>query len=667
MKSWWFIWLFLPNLTLAQDLPALDDSQLEAIAERNDREEASGSAVDPFIQKIYLNEAGKMELQEIPWLNPRQIDQFLLYRERLGRLVSIYELQAIPGWDISLIKKLQPFISLDWKGEIKTTLRERLHNGQRLAYIRAGRVIESAAGFLRPDSAGFMGSPYQVQVRYGYNYRNKLGWGISAVNQTGESFGFQNAKKGFDQLGLHFFVRDIKHMRILALGNFKINFGQGLICWQGVGFSKSGDVMAIKREAPIIQPSVSGAENGFFTGVAIAFQKKKWEFGVFAAKNRKDANMESDTVRSVLFSGLHRTAAEIEKKGNLLVLSAGIQAGFGNKSVSVHFNALAEKWNHPIFKRPAPYNLFAPSGSLFVNEGVDFAFTYRNMHVFGEVALNERNALASLTGIMISLDKRVSMAILARKISPSYYAWNGNAFTENSFPTNETGLYSSISMVVSKKITVNTYLDLFQIPWLKFRQDSPGSGRSSFIQLIYTPEKSFQFYIRFRTELTYQNKNPSLYTNETERRVQNYIRAHLNFKLNEKQSFQCRMEATNVNYNMHGMIFYVELKQQFKLFPLRTDIRIQYTSTDDYSSRLYTYESDLPYTYSVFPQYGNYIRYYLNISIPLPQIAKMKNSFSLYIKASQNFKLDEKPYGTGLSAIEGFSKTNVVAQVIYRK
>lgn len=667
MKWGWTICLFLSTPLWAQDEPVVSESQLEATAERNDQEESSNSLIDPFIQKIYINEAGKSELQEIPGLSAWQIEQLLRYRDRLGKLVSVYELQAIPGWDLGTIKKMQPFISLEWKGQMRRTLKERLHHGQQLAYIRFGRTLEKAAGFSSRDSSGFLGSPYQLQLRYGYNYRSKFGWGFSAVNQAGETFGFLNGKTGFDRVGAHLYVRDIGTIRMLALGNFKINFGQGLICWQGTGFSKSAEVIAVKREAPVIQPSVSGGETGYFTGAAIAFEKKKWELAVFGSRNRKDANLESDTVRSVLYSGLHRTAGEIRKRGNLLILAGGLQAGYSDKSFSVHYNALAEKWDHILKKKATPYNLYAPTGALFFNHSVDYSFTFRNMHVFGELASNERKAMAAISGLMISLEKRVSMAFIARYISASYYSWNGNAFVENSFPTNEKGVYGAISIAVSNKITLSSYLDVFSFPWLKFGEDRPGSGRSSFWQLSYSPDKMFQCYFRFRTEWSTNKKVTSIASGNNNYRVQHFFRAHAAMKINDKQSFQCRIEATNVNNELHGMIFYVGLKQQFTSIPVKADCRLQYTACDEYASRIYAYESDLPYSYSVLPFYGNYIRYYLNVSFRFPKSSRKLTPFSLYFKWSQNFRLNDKPFATGINAVDNFSKTNVVAQVIYRK
>jgi hypothetical protein len=47
---------------------------------------------------LNLNTADEAELSEFFFLTPLQIQNFLQYRKRLGELLSVYELQAVPGW-----------------------------------------------------------------------------------------------------------------------------------------------------------------------------------------------------------------------------------------------------------------------------------------------------------------------------------------------------------------------------------------------------------------------------------------------------------------------------------------------------------------------------------------------------------------------------------------
>ncbi len=54
---------------------------------------------------LRLNMATAADLQSLQLLHPWQIRSLLLYRKTFGKLLSIYELQAVPGWDHETILK----------------------------------------------------------------------------------------------------------------------------------------------------------------------------------------------------------------------------------------------------------------------------------------------------------------------------------------------------------------------------------------------------------------------------------------------------------------------------------------------------------------------------------------------------------------------------------
>ena len=65
-----------------------------------------------YTNPLNLNKATKAELASLYILTPAQINSFFTYRESVGTLISIYELQAIPDFDIPTIHDLLPFVSV---------------------------------------------------------------------------------------------------------------------------------------------------------------------------------------------------------------------------------------------------------------------------------------------------------------------------------------------------------------------------------------------------------------------------------------------------------------------------------------------------------------------------------------------------------------------------
>src|SRR5882672_3951750 len=100
----------------AQDIPPVPEQQIEDLtsAEESETEDDSYFLLLDQYKKhpIDLNTAENTELKELSLLNALQIESLISYRELLGKLISIYELQAIPYWDPATIRKLLPFVRI---------------------------------------------------------------------------------------------------------------------------------------------------------------------------------------------------------------------------------------------------------------------------------------------------------------------------------------------------------------------------------------------------------------------------------------------------------------------------------------------------------------------------------------------------------------------------
>ncbi len=168
-------------------------------------------------------------------LSPIQISNLISYRNLLGKFINIYELQAIPGWDVTLIKLIRPYVTVNTKADVFNSIGSRLKNGENTLLVRGTQVLEKSRGYLIDSSVAtnfYPGSPQKILVRYKYIFKNLLQYGITAEKDAGEQF-FKGAQKnGFDFYSAHFFVRNLGIIKSLAIGDFTVNLGQGLTQWQ---------------------------------------------------------------------------------------------------------------------------------------------------------------------------------------------------------------------------------------------------------------------------------------------------------------------------------------------------------------------------------------------------------------------------------------------------
>ena len=130
-------------------------------------------------------------------------------------------------------------------------------------------------------------------------------------------------------------------------------------------------------------------------------------------------------------------------------------------------NGVAYNFSLPVQKRNEPYNLFAISGRDWNNFSIDYSYTHRNLHFFGEVAADKNLNKAILNGLLISVDPHVDLSFMQRAIDKRYQAVYGNAFTENTYPTNENGIYAGISLKPMSGWRLDMYADLYRFPWLQ--------------------------------------------------------------------------------------------------------------------------------------------------------------------------------------------------------
>lgn len=608
--------------------------QLEDLAAANDGETED----DTYIQQlqewkkhpINLNDADESDLQNFLFLKPLQIRSFITYRSLLGKFISIYELQAIPFWDVETILRIKQFVFVGSELSMHEDMVQRFSKGQKSVLLRVSEVLEKSKGFIAFDSMGpkYLGSRQHLVFRYKYQYKNLLQYGIVGDKDAGEQFFKGSQKQGFDFYSFHLFARNIGVIKRLALGDFTVNLGQGLISWQTLAFNKGADVTAIKRQADVLRPYNSSGEFNFHRGVGITIQKDNWQATGFVSYKKLSANSVTDTlvfddyVSSIQNSGYHRTAAELADKNSISQLAFGGNLSYNKNSLHIGLNTIHYGFSKSLQKDPYPYNIFNFSGKRLANYSVDYSYTYRNMHIFGEMASDNNGHVAMVNGLLASLDAKVDVSILYRNISRSYASLYANAFTESTFPINEDGFFMGVSLHPQPTIRLDAYADVFSFPWLRYRTDRPSTGSEYFVQLAWQPTKQLQIYTRFRNESKAINlSNTNLPAHITVNRPKQNWRTHLAYRLSPDITLNTRVEALWFDKQSDapetGFLGFVELGYNPTSKPYGGNIRLQYFESDSYDSRLYAFESDILYSYSIPPSFLKGYRYYINLNYDL--------------------------------------------------
>ena len=200
---------------------------------------------------------------------------------------------------------------------------------------------------------------------------------------------------------------------------------------------------------------------------------------------------------------------------------------------------------------------------------------------------------------------------------------------------------------------------------MKYLVDAPGYGKDFLAQLTYVPGKEVELYTRYRNESkSVNNTSNGLATNFVVTIPRKDWRTQITYKINSSFTLRTRVEMVwydkkKEEDHTNGFLFFIDFLYKPLLKPYSGNLRLQYFETDDYSSRIYAYENDVLYSFSIPVLSGKGFHYYININYDL------NKRFSFWVKWSQAIYPGEKSIGSGLDEITGNKKTEIKLQAVW--
>lgn len=623
---------------------------------------------------LNLNSATDEQLRSMGLLNDSQIASLLEYRQKKGNFETIYELKDIPGFDYLIAYQLQMFFYVGKVTEKqKLEIKPMLSRGRHDVITRYSRILEEQNGFIDTTDSRYKGSRDKLYLRYRYTYRNVLSYGFLGEKDAGEEFLKGSNKAGFDFYSAHVFLKTEGIVKAVALGDYHLEFGQGLTLWSGLGFGKSVDAMGTQKGARGLRPNTSANENLFFRGGAIALQPiDPLTITLFYSHKKLDAGLETDTLNaeetyftSIQESGLHRTENEIGKENSISEQIMGGNAKFNHKRLSIGATAYYTSFDKPLFKQGQLYQIYDFQGKENINAGLDFSYHLNKVGFFGEAAISKNQAIAGIAGIVADVHPRIKMTLLYRYYSPEYQVFYATPFAEASGAHNEEGLYLGLRLYVGKSSSINAYYDLFSFPWMRFRIDGPSHGNEFMVDYSKQIQRDFKFYVRLKSETKMLNQSSETNIINILQPVQKQS-LRLNFAYNPQSNIrlQTRVEAVKYQHQpdeaKFGYLFFQDVKYRPNDKPFDISFRYALFNTDTYDTRIYAYESDVLYKFSIPGYYYQGQRYYLMFHWDVTQ------RIDFWMRFSQTAYFDRNTIGSGQDEIDGNKKSEITAQMRFK-
>ena len=348
---------------------------------------------------------------------------------------------------------------------------------------------------------------------------------------------------------------------------------------------------------------------------------KHFTFDVFYSYRKLDASITptdtlTDEILITSFSqdGFHRTQSELDKKNRIKNSLYGGHINYRITNLEIGITAFHGQYSSSIERKDSPYNQFDPSGNEFNNVGINYNYNFRNLLFFGETARSGNNAYATINGVLLSLDPRASLSVLYRNYGRKYQNIYGNAFRESD-NANEKGVYMGLALTPAKGISLNSYVDFFQFPWLRYQVDGPSTGNEWLSQLTWTPTKSSTFYIRYKEQQKQENQNSEKRIDNLVVAKQNNLRVNASYKISPSFTLQSRIEfnirkTENIPVE-NGVVLFQDIQYNKLGSPFAISLRYVNFDTETYDTRIYAYESDIPGIFSIPSYYYQGRRFYI--------------------------------------------------------
>jgi hypothetical protein len=142
--------------------------------------------------------------------------------------------------------------------------------------------------------------------------------------------------------------------------------------------------------------------------------------------------------------------------------------------------------------------------------------------------------------------------------------------------------------------------------------------------------------------------------------LSNY-RLHFAYKVTNEIQLKSRVEFTRYNLGEgqceNGLLIYQDISYKKLSFPLSLSIRYAIFDTDGFNSRIYAYENDVLYAFSIPAFNGRGTRFYITSKYHISR------GVDLWLRFAQSYHTDRTTIGSGRDEINGNTRSEIKAQL----
>ncbi len=543
-----------------------------------------------------LNVATREDLQRLPFLTAQQIEDIQAYIYRYGMMRSLGELAMIPSIDWHQRRLLAYFVEA---GPVKQRSFPSLKTV--LKYGKQEWVGMAKVPFYdrKGDKNGYLGYKYKHWLRYQFRYGDYVKMGFLGTQDAGEPFFAGANKMGYDFYSFYLQIRKWGRLKNLTLGRYRLHEGMGLILNNDFSFGKLAVLSSLGRNSNTIRVHSSRLSDNYLQGMAATVQVlPHLDVTGFISYRTIDATLKDGGIKTIVTTGLHRTAKEMEKKNATSTFLVGGNLNYKYQGFHVGTTAFYTSFSKPLLPdKKQVYKRFAPTGNRFWNASIDYGYLSHRWLLQGETATGDCGVVATVNTLSYLFSENFSLMGLYRFYPYRYYSLYANSFSESSDVQDEQGVYGGVNWSPSSRWNVTGYMDFAYFVWPKYGTNKTTQCWDGLLNVTFRPHEALVLGGRYR----YKDKQGGV----TQR-----ARLYGAFS-NQTWNARTQCDASFVRKQSMSRGWMVSQVLGYSKEWLRLNAHVGYFHTDDFNSRVYSNETGMLYTMSFGSYFGHGIRYAL--------------------------------------------------------
>lgn len=603
LKRWVIILILLLPLTAAAQVEECLEDWLQEDASEEQAAEMNDMMQEYISNKVNINDT--IAIASLPFLNPFQLKALSNYIILHGQLLSLKELAFVPGFDSATRGLLEMMVTAE-----PYVVDNKWHwwQGRHSVVTGIGGTVEHAAGY---SDSSYAGDNLRALLCYTYNYLNHVNVRFVADKDPTEAWGKGNF------YGYHIMLTDIGRVEKLIAGRYNLQFGQGLTLWTGLRpFSFIG-------QTPV--------HYGSGVRPSSAFYEEDYQEGVAATVN--------------VGFGMHLSAFASKTDGENML---GGHATYRNGNLVIGLTGVYTSLDDSLSLNDYVYNQNYFHGRKLGNYGVDVAWQWRKVLLYGEGAMSSEGKPAVIAGATITGSGDNRFGVSYRYYDTQYHNLHAQGYSIGR-NQGEHGVTFDAQTRLPFSVLAVISADIHSFPSLRYGAYSPSSGAWVRLRLNRSFGRHVECALRYsyrQKERNVPNIDSTLYLGEQTLRqqVQGEVKANVGIWQFAARAMYSLFESRN-GESQKGWL--VAQSARFINKGLQATASVAWFDVDGYYARLYLSESSLQYAWSMPMLNGRGVR----TSAVLRYV--LNNHWSIAAKYALSWYPGVESIGDGAAQTEG--------------